>query len=149
MSESTTKRRPCLPDHIEIRHPDKAAIVAALSPDVVRRMRNWVDWKGGGGRYSTFTTDYDSIVISDGYREASMPILVAEAQQTDRALKTIPDELGTAVALFWLGGEDMSYVEMGGQLGCSDKTCKARILRGHQVLILEIYRPVAQPSATA
>lgn len=69
-----------------------------------------------------------------------MPVLIAEAQQTNRALGEIPDELGSAVALFWLAGEDASFRRMAVDLACSDKTVKARILRGHEVLRVTIYR---------
>ena len=129
-----------LPDYLSIRSADKQVIIEALDPDVVRRMRNWVDYLGNGSASCTSSWSLDYGTRIDRYREVRMPIFVAEAQRTDAAVRAIPDELGQAVSLFWLGGEDASFVEMGCTLGCTDKTCKARILRGHTVLTAEIYR---------
>jgi len=127
-------------EHIQIQSADTRAVVDALDPDLVRRMRNWVDWRGGSSVAcsSSFALDYGTRF--DRYREARMPVLIAEAQQTNRALGEIPDELGSAVALFWLAGEDASFRRMAVDLACSDKTVKARILRGHEVLRVTIYR---------
>lgn len=133
-------RRSPLPDNLSLRHPDKQAIINDLDPDIVRRMRNWVDWRGGGVASGTSSWVIDYGCHLDRYREARMPILVAEAERTNAAILAIPDQLGQAVALFWLGGEDASFVEMGMALGCTDKTCKARILRGHTNLTAEFYR---------
>jgi len=138
-----------LPDAVSIRSSDKQAIVDALDPDVVRRMRNWVDWLGYGSTSCSSSWCATYGVRLDRYPEARIPVLVAEAQRTDAAVKAIPDELGQAVALFWLGGEDTSFVEMGCSLGCSDKTCKARILRGHVLLTVEVYRRQAIHDASA
>ena len=124
---------------------DHRRMIEALDADVVRRMRNWVDWKGGGSTScsSSWVLDY-GVGIHSGYREASMPVFVAEAQLTDRCIKAVPPDLGSAVALFWLA-EGMSFVEMAAQLGCTDKTVKARVTKGHIELTAEIYRN--QPQA--
>lgn len=121
-------------------------ILDLVPEDLIRRMRNWRAWKDGGGfRGGTsagWTIDYGMRL--DGYRETSMPILVAEAQQTQRALLELPDDLGCAVALFWLMGCDVSFRKLGADLGCTDKTAKARVIRGHQVLagaIVEVQIP--------
>ena len=119
---------------------DHRQMIDALDQDVVRRMRNWVDWKGGGSTScsSSWVLDY-GVGIHSGYREASMPVFVAEAQLTDRCIKAVPPDLGSAVALFWLA-EGMSFVEMSAQLGCTDKTVKARVGKGHVEVTAEIYR---------
>lgn len=124
---------------------DHHDIIQALDQDMVRRLRNWVDWRGGGSTScsSSWVLDYGTVIHS-GYREATMPLLVAEAELLERCLRMIPDELFAAVALFWLA-DGMSFVEMGARLGCADKTAKARVIRGHAELRSKIY--AQQPAA--
>jgi len=127
-------------EHIQIQSLDTRSIVDALDPDLVRRMRNWVDWKGGSSVAcsSSFVLDYGTRF--DRYKEARMPLLVAEAQLTNRGLGEISDELGSAVALFWLAGEDASFRRMAADLGCAHTTVKPRIIRGHEALRVMIYK---------
>lgn len=127
-------------ERIQIQSADTRTIIDALDPDLVRRMRNWVDWRGGSSVAcsSSFVLDYGTRF--DRYKEARMPTLVAEAQLTQRALGQIPDELGSAVALFWLAGEDASFRRMGAELGCAHTTVKPRILRGHDALRVMVYQ---------
>jgi len=129
-----------LPESIQIQSADTRSIVDALDPDLVRRMRNWVDWRGGSSVAcsSSFVLDYGTRF--DRYKEARMPVLVAEAQLTQRALSHIPDELGSAVALFWLAGEDASFRRMAADLGCAHTTVKPRIIRGHEALLVMIFK---------
>ena len=130
-----------LPAEITLVGADKRAMINALDGDLVRRMRNWVAWRGGGTDCGTgsWLMDY-GVGRTSGYREARMPVLTAEAEATQAAILAIPDELSSAVALFWLGALDASWVEMAAALGCTDKTCKARVERGHIQVAQEFYR---------
>jgi phage gp46-like protein len=121
-------------DRVTIWSHEASGFVAALDQDLVRRMRNWADWKGGGGFHtaSGFLTEYGSRF--DRYREARMPVLIAEAEQTNRAILALPENLGAAVALFWLTDATASFSWIAGQLGCTHPTAKAWILEGHKLL---------------
>lgn len=130
------------PESLEVLGPDKRAMIQSLDGDVVRRMRNWVAWKGGGSDScsSSWVLDYGFLRLGGAYREARVPTFVAEAQITQAAIETVANELGSAVALFWLSGLDSSWVELGAQLGCTDKTVKVRVCKGHVEVTAEIYR---------
>lgn len=138
-----------LPATLSIISPDKRGMIDALDPDIARRMRNWVAWKGKGSDScsSAFMLEYGT--GGGGERKARMPVFVAEAERTESSLLAIPDELGSPVALFWLGQLDMSWREIGSQLGIGHETAKARVSRGHIALSAEIYRrEAARPDLT-
>lgn len=74
-------------------------IMAELPEDLVRRMRNWARAKAGcSGAYAQVSFEP---VATGGYREAPMPILGGEADDTDRALQTLDARHRQAVELFW------------------------------------------------
>lgn len=73
-------------------------ILRKLPEDFIRRMRNWAR-SIDGSSVGTCSKLWDS--IGDGRFESRLPILMGEAEDTERALRAIPQRYQEAVAVFW------------------------------------------------
>jgi len=117
---------------------DPGGVMADLTEDFVRRMRNWamgscgssidfaqVDLAGGGG-------------TGAGYREASMPVLTGEAKDTDDALHALPIRYRRAVELYW-AWETTELSVLARRCGGIDyRTYVIRVKDGHILLRVEL-----------
>lgn len=117
---------------------DPGGVMMELDEGFVRRMRNWararvgtssgvvqVNWEVGGG---------------SGYREAHMPVLGGEAEDTDLALQALPVRFRRAVELFW-AWETLELTVLAQKCGGIDyRTYVARVKDGHELLRSEVAR---------
>lgn len=129
---------------LELYSADKQQILQAIERqsgyDAIRRMRNWALWKTGEAWHrSSLAQIIDYGIPLGGYRDASMPVLVAEAQQTQRAIDTLLPDHGALIAMFWCGAEDFTYRQAGIALGLDHKTVKRRLLLGHSLMLRAIH----------
>jgi len=102
--------------------------------DIERRLQNWARWKtsSGGGSLGYARVQLASDTSREGYREARIPTLDCEAEETDRAVLALPSELRRTVELYYLGGGPMRRkAEI---LCCTERAVHARIERAHQVI---------------
>jgi hypothetical protein len=115
-----------------------AEIMAALPDDFVRRMRNWARHAAGSSLgYAQVKYDGEP---SGGYREAPMPIMSGEADDTGAALQTLPIRYRRAVELWW-AWEDTEVSVLARRCGGIDpKTYARRVMDGHGLLRSELAR---------
>ena len=107
-------------------------IMGALPDDFIRRMRNWARAKAGS------SLGYAAVDLeagpSGGYREARLPILSGEAEDTDLALQTLDVRYRRAVELWW-AWEDTEITVLARRCGGIDKkTYTRRVMEGHAAL---------------
>lgn len=78
--------------------------------DIERRLLNWARWKGGAGQggLGFAGVNMDSGGGSDGYREAVIPTMDCEAEETDRAVMSLASELRATVELVYRGRGTMA-----------------------------------------
>lgn len=102
--------------------------------DIERRLQNWARWKtsSGSGSLGYARVQLASDTSREGYREARIPTLDCEAEETDRAVLALPSELRRTVELHYLGGGSLR--RQAAVLCCSESTVHARIVRAHQVI---------------
>lgn len=107
-------------------------IMRALPDDFVRRMRNWARFKTGSSLgYATVDLENGT---AGGYREARIPILSGEGEDTDRALQTLDVRYRRAVELWW-AWEDTEITVLARRCGGIDKkTYAKRVMDGHVFL---------------
>jgi hypothetical protein len=78
--------------------------------DIERRLLNWARWRAGAGAggmgYSA--VNLESAGGSGGYREATIPTLDCEAEQTDRAVASLVSEIRATLELVYLGRGTMA-----------------------------------------
>lgn len=100
--------------------------------DIERRLQNWARWKFGetGGALGYATVHYGDGTSTAGYREAVIPTVDCEAEETDRAVLSLESQLRATV--------EMVYLESGGmrkkaeRLCCSEATVYSRIDSAHR-----------------
>jgi hypothetical protein len=73
-------------------------IFAQLPEDFVRRMRNWSASLGGG---SVTTSSMLWNNIGSGSFESRIPVLMGEADDTDAAVRHLPQRHQEVVTVFW------------------------------------------------
>ena len=102
--------------------------------DIERRLLNWARWKSGPGVGGLGFSAVNLLgqEYSARNREAVIPTVDCEAEQTDRAIHMLPRELQETL--------DVVYVQGGGRahkarkLGCTEATVDARVWRAHALL---------------
>lgn len=102
--------------------------------DIERRLQNWARWKlgPGGGDLGYARVDLTADTSREGYREARIPTLDCEAEETDRAVLALPSELRRTIELYYLhGGSVRRKAEM---LCCTERAVHARVERAHQAI---------------
>jgi hypothetical protein len=113
------------------------------------RLLNWARWKmRAGGTLNYAGVRYDSVGSSSGYREAVIPVVDCEADETDAAIRQLPVHLRDTLAAHYTG----AFVDVPSQarvLGCSVSTVHARINDAHQRLFqhFEAKRQAARAEA--
>lgn len=120
-------------------------VATDILTDVDERLRNrlsgWARWKGAGGFSNAsagYAMDYGTSI--DKSHTSGAPMVALDAQKVQAALLKLPDELAQPLALFWLAEGDVSFREIGAQLGIDHKTAKTRLLRAHEAFAAELYK---------
>ena len=117
---------------------DPGGVLAELDDAFVRRMRNWALGRCGSSM-GFAQVDWD-IKGSSGYAEAHMPVMTGEADDTDRALQTLPARYRRAVELFW-ACEQTELTVLAKKCGGIDyRTYVVRVKEGHTQLRAELSR---------
>lgn len=107
----------------------------ARNEELERRCLNWARWKDGVGQGGLgWAVVYLSSAGSgrDGYREAKVPTLDVEAEQTDRAIQSLESHLRRTVEVYYLGTGSME--ERCRHLQVSRPTIYTRIDQAHEAL---------------
>ena len=78
--------------------------------DIERRLLNWSRWRAGAGSggMGYAAVNMESSGGSDGYREATIPTMDCEAEETDRAVMSLASELRATVELVYTGRGTMA-----------------------------------------
>lgn len=100
--------------------------------DIERRLLNWVRWKFGAtsGGLGYAAVRYGASTASAGYREAVIPTIDCEAEETDRAVMALDSPLRATVEVVYLRNEPMR--RKAARLCCSEATVKARVWEAHR-----------------
>ena len=117
---------------------DPGVVLAELDDAFVRRMRNWALGRCGSSM-GFAQVDWD-IKGSSGYAEAHMPVMTGEADDTDRALQTLPTRYRRAVELFWAWEQTELTVLAKKCDGIDYRTYVVRVKEGHAQLRAELSR---------
>ena len=110
-------------------------IIEALPEHFMRLMRNWVRAKSGGVGFAV--SGAYSGIAPDSYDGPSIPILMGEAADVDRALERVPLRERAAVMVFWQF-EGRSLPWFGRRLNLDYRTAQARIMKGHELVQCEL-----------
>jgi len=118
--------------------------------EIERRLRNWArwklsggDWRGAGVRSGSGAFPWSSGQRSGYYKPVVVPILAAEAGETDRAIATLSLELQGVLRGWYIGllpgGGRMSGVwgqaDLARELECSRSTLQRRLADGRQAVM--------------
>lgn len=105
----------------------------ARNEDLERRCLNWARWKNGEGQgglgYGGGGWNWSGADRSN-YREAKVPTLDAEAEQTDRAIQSLQSTLRRTVEVYYLGTGSME--ERCRELQVSRATIYVRVDKAHE-----------------
>lgn len=115
-------------------------VYRAVPQDFIRRMRNWA--RAVTGQLTAIRSGWsvEPGIINPGLEGSPLPILEGEAQDTDQALRTLPERYRWAVEEFW-SREGRSLREHArGREGLSYHTFEAWVLKGHELMIAELAR---------
>jgi hypothetical protein len=100
--------------------------------DIERRLQNWARWKLGathsGLGYAAMR--WDGGAVGPGRRESVIPTIDCEAEETDRAVLSLPSELRATVEVVYLVNKPMRW--KAAHLCCSEAAIKARIWQAHR-----------------
>lgn len=107
----------------------------ARNEEMERRCLNWARWKNGEGQGGLGYGSggwMSSGADRGGYREAKVPTLDVEAEQTDRAMQSLESALRRTVEVYYLGTGTME--ERCRALQISRATIYVRVDKAHEVL---------------
>jgi len=102
--------------------------------EVERRLLNWARWKHGGasGGLGYVTVQYGVDTSKAAYRQAVVPTVDCEAEETDQAVTSLASELRATLAEVYLG--QRTVAEQARRLACSESTIKARVWQAHRMI---------------
>lgn len=107
----------------------------ARDEEIERRLNNWARWRAGMHNPLGYAAvDLTAIAVGQGdrYREASIPVMGAEAAETDEGIRTLPSELRRTIEVQYLEGG--SVAKKARKLCCAEATLYARIDQAHRLL---------------
>lgn len=103
--------------------------------DVERRLLNWARWRAGMGSggmgYAGVHWGAEGGTRA-AYREARIPTMDCEGEETDRAVRALPSDLRRTVEVHYV--EVRSETDAMRRLACGRSTLHARIGRAHLLL---------------
>ena len=102
--------------------------------DIERRLNNWARWKLGPPVGGLGFSSPGSVRIASGYsyREAVIPTVDCEAEETDRAVATLEEPLRTTIEKVYIGAGSMK--RKAAALGVSEQTILERVWTAHRRL---------------
>ena len=131
------------------RDEGRQKIIEALDHHFVRAMRNWARWSAGSSMGYAQSSAYDG-VIGDGWDGSGIPLLEGEAKDVQAAMGAIDRRYSHAVRLFWeREGESLPRLARRCRLEMDYRTFQTWVMRGHDLLKVEMHRRRAQMDRTA
>lgn len=117
----------------------KEDVQASYTASFKRRMLNWARSVAGSSLgFAQVNWSADSCA-TDG--ETPIPILQGEAEDTGKALETLPLRYRRAVELYWMwGDEEAELVVLGRKCAVDYRTFAHRVIDGHRLLQGELAR---------
>jgi hypothetical protein len=102
--------------------------------EMERRCLNWARWKLGGGSGSTGYARVSPGMEPGGgrYREAKIPTLDCEAEETDRAIMALPSELRRTIEVVYQSQH--GYLLQAVELGVAQAMMYRRVERAHALM---------------
>lgn len=102
--------------------------------DIERRLLNWARWRfgAGSGGLGYATVNLVGVGGRDNVREAIIPTVDCEAEETDQAVFALPGELRATLEVVYLQGGTMATKAR--RLCCSEPTIYSRIDRAHRCI---------------
>lgn len=103
--------------------------------DIDRRLQNWARWRIGGQRGGLGYASVNLIEAGggrDGYVEAVVPTIDAEASETDMAVMALASELRRTVEVVYILNRGMR--EKCRLLAVAEATVHSRVDRAHQII---------------
>lgn len=118
---------------------DPGGVLKELDEGFIRRMRNWALLRASGTSRGFAQVDLtNGASMGSGYREAMMPYMGGEADDTEKALEAVPARYRRPVELFWVWQETELTVLATKCGGIDYRTFVARLKEGHVLLRCEI-----------
>lgn len=111
--------------------------MASKIEDIERRLLNWVRWKAGAGVGGLGYASVNMLAALAGSSRGAhdpipIPTMAIEADETDAAIKALPDDLRRTVEVAYLGrGGDADRARA---LAVSVVTMRARVCRAHKAI---------------
>ncbi len=102
--------------------------------DIERRLQNWARWKlgiGGGGLGYGSGSAWD-VEVRSGYREAVIPTVDCEAEETDQAVERLESRLRVTVHAVYV--DPGSGARKAAALGIAESSLYARVEEAHRHL---------------
>jgi hypothetical protein len=102
--------------------------------EIERRLLNWARWRlgAGAGGLGYASVKMDAEAGRAGYREAVVPTVDCEAEETDQAVMALPSELRRTVEVVYLEGGCAAAKAC--RLAVAEPTVKARVWQAHRKL---------------
>ena len=99
--------------------------------EIERRLLNWARWRvgAGSGGMGYASASMGSLGSSGGYREAVVPTVDCEAEETDQAVQALAPDLRETVELVYAHGGGMAGKAR--RLGCSERAVYLRVEQAH------------------
>jgi hypothetical protein len=118
--------------------------------DYERRMQNWRRWRLGGGDTSTGASPSVYQIMASGiynrhearYRESTIPLLVGEAMDTERAVRSLDRALRAAVETVYLARG--SLASKARSCGCRREALLERLRIAEGLILLHVQDQRAQ-----
>lgn len=131
------RRRTSRASGADWKRPPPVAEKLKLSPDVHRRLVNWAQWRSGGMSIG-MAVAYQSLEsvfrgggqLAEEERPKPVPVITAEAEEMERAIKALPVEWCTALVVWWTKGGSMQA--KASMCGCRKTTMIERIELAHR-----------------
>ena len=103
----------------------------ARDEDMERRLNNWARWKVGvsSATLGYAQVDYTFVGGGNSFSGTKIPVLGVEAEETDRAIKTLDHDLQRTLWVVYVSGADRTVQERA--LGCGARAIQLRVERAH------------------
>lgn len=117
----------------------KEDVRASITPSLAQRMRNWARSVAGSSLgYAQMRWMEPKGGQADG---APLPILAGEAEDTGKALETLPIRYRRAVEIYWMWGDcDEELTALARRCAVDYRTYGNRVIDGHRMLVAELAR---------
>jgi hypothetical protein len=103
-------------------------------PDLERRLRNWSEWRSGGmslGRAMQYSA-VKSMLRAPGREITPIPLLVVDAEEVERMVKSLPLAWQRALVVWWCHGG--SVRQKASRCGCRERAMYQRLALAHRAI---------------